>query len=76
MQELTHPDVGERDEFNRVQEIEFSEARQVALLRSAAPTAADAGLNYYEVLLTGTAGAQLRRYQGFIRNSRPVSSSS
>jgi hypothetical protein len=50
--------------------LEVDEARLVALLRSAVPTAADAGLNYYEVLLA-PASAQLRRYQGYTTPVQP-----
>ena len=44
---------------------EVDAARQQTLLRSATPTARDNGVQYYEVVLQGTAEATLRRHQGY-----------
>ncbi len=45
--------------------IEVDAPQRLALLRSAAPTPHDPGLDYYEVELHGTASARLRRFRGF-----------
>jgi hypothetical protein len=45
--------------------LEADAARQVAVLRSSAPTPKDPGLHYYEVELHGTARATVRRFRGF-----------
>jgi hypothetical protein len=45
--------------------LEVDPARQQALLRSTTPTARDTAVQYFEVLLQGTAEATLRRYQGY-----------
>jgi hypothetical protein len=45
--------------------IEVDAPQHIALLRSAAPTPHDPGVDYYEVELHGTATARLRRFRGF-----------
>jgi hypothetical protein len=45
--------------------VEIDAGRQVALVRSAAPTPNEAGLDYQEIELHGTAHAVVRRYRGF-----------
>jgi hypothetical protein len=49
---------------------EVDDARQVALLRSSAPTPRDPGLHYTEVELQGTRQATVRRFRGFHDTSR------
>jgi hypothetical protein len=45
--------------------IEVDAPQRIALLRSAAPTPHDPGVDYYEVELHGTARARVRRFRGF-----------
>jgi hypothetical protein len=45
--------------------LEVDAPRRTALLRSAAPTQADPGLQYYEMELQGTTKASIRRFRGF-----------
>jgi len=44
--------------------VEVDRERNEALVRSAEPALRDGQLFYYEIVLQGTAGAMLRRYQG------------
>jgi hypothetical protein len=51
--------------------IEVDPTTQQALLRSDTPTPREAGVHYFDVRLTGTAAARVRRFHGFPHTGEP-----